>query len=56
MLVALLLLPLYLVFATVLLMAFWDSLAPSPAWAICGLCVVGAFIALAWPKKKRGGG
>ena len=49
----LLLLPLYLAFAALLLVAAWGSISASPAWAICGLCVIGAFVVLAWPKKKR---
>ena len=54
MLLGLSLLPLYLIFAGVLLVAAWGSIGASPAWAICGLCVIGAFAVLAWPKKKRG--
>lgn len=53
MLLGLLLLPLYFLFAALLLIAAWGSFSASPAWAICGLCIVGAFVVLAWPKKKR---
>ena len=53
MLLGLLLLPLYLAFAALLLVVAWGSISASPAWAICALCVIGAFVVLAWPKKKR---